>query len=92
MRFLSVLEYFMVQLCFYILVWIINEYTAFLLFVIIPPIATAILLLSLIFQLIEPAKIPSSYYKYMLATILAPVFVAIVYFSLNGMDQDWMWD
>jgi len=73
-------------------VWIINEYTAFLLFIIIPTIATAIFLLSLIFQLIEPAKIPSAYYKYMLATILAPVVVAVVYFSINGVNQEWMWE
>lgn len=92
MRFLSVPEFFMLQLCFYILVWIIHEYTAFLLFVIIPPIATAILLLSFTFQLVEPANIPKSYYLYMLATILAPVIVAAVYFGLNGFSQEWMWE
>jgi hypothetical protein len=82
----------MIQICFYILVWILNEYVAFLLFIIIPVIAIAILLLSFVFQFIEPAKIPTSYYKYMVATIIAPVFVAIIYFAINGFQQEWMFN
>ena len=90
MKSLSVLEYFMIQLCLYILVWIINEYVAFLLLMIIPAISIAILLLSLVFQLIEPAKIPNTYYKYMLATIIAPLLVAAIFFYINGFEQEWM--
>lgn len=90
MRGLSVLESFMIQLVIYILIWIVDDYVASLLLLIIPIIGTAILLLSLIFELIEPSKIPKSYYKYMLSLILAPVAVAAIYFYMNGLQLDWL--
>jgi len=90
MRGLSVLESFMVQLVIYIIIWIMNDYVASLLLIIVPVIGTAILLLSFIFELIEPSKISKSYYKYMLSLILAPVTVAVIYFYMNGFQLDWL--
>jgi len=90
MRGLSLLESFMLQLVVYILIWILNDYVASLLLLIVPVIGTAILLLSLIFELIEPSKIPKSYYKYMLTIILAPIVVAAIYFYMNGFQLDWL--
>lgn len=90
MRGLSLLESFMLQLVVYILIWILNDYVASLLLLIVPIIGTAILLLSLIFELIEPSKIPKSYYKYMLTIILAPIVVAGIYFYMNGFQLDWL--
>lgn len=92
MRGLSVLESFMVQILVYILIWILNDYVASLLLIIIPIIGIAILLLSFIFELIEPSKIPKSYYKYMITLILAPLVVAVIYFYMNGFQLDWMTD
>ncbi len=90
MKSLSVLEYFLIQLCLYVLVWIVNEYVAFLLLIIIPIISIAILLLSFVFQLVEPARIPKSYYGYMIATIIAPLIVGAIFFYINGFEQEWM--
>lgn len=90
MRGLSLLESFMLQLVIYILIWIVNDYVASMLLLIVPVIGTAILLLSLIFELIEPSKIPKSYYKYMLTIILAPIVVAVIYFYMNGFQLDWL--
>lgn len=90
MRGLSLLESFMLQLVIYILIWIVNDYVASMLLLIVPVIGAAILLLSLIFELIEPSKIPKSYYKYMLTIILAPIVVAVIYFYMNGFQLDWL--
>ena len=90
MRGLSVLESFMVQLLIYILIWILNDYVASLLLLIVPIIGIAILFLSFVFELIEPSKIPKSYYKYMLTIIFAPLVVATIYFYMNGFQLDWL--
>lgn len=90
MRGLSVLESFMVQLLIYILIWILNDYVASLLLLIVPIIGIAILFLSFVFELIEPSKIPKSYYKYMLTIIFAPLVVAVIYFYMNGFQLDWL--
>lgn len=90
MRGISVLESFMIQLVIYILIWIINDYVASLLLLIVPVIGTAVLLLSFIVELIEPSKISKSYYKYMLTLIFAPLTVAVIYFYMNGFQLDWL--
>jgi len=74
----------------YVLIWIISEYTASLLLVIIPIITIAILMLSLLFELIEPSKVPKVYYYYLLTIIIAPIIVGIFFFSINGFDMAWL--
>jgi len=90
MKFLSVSEFFIVQLILYVLIWIINDYVASMLLLIIPVIATSILILSLLFELIEPSKVPRIYYKYVLTMIFSPMLVGFLYFYINGFDLSWM--
>ena len=90
MKFLSVFEFFLVQLIIYVFIWIMNDYVASLLLLIIPIIASSILFLSFIFELIEKSKVPKIYYKYMVSMIIAPLLVGVFYFFIGGADLDWM--
>ncbi len=90
MKFLSVLEFFVAQLIIYVLVWTVNDYVASLLLLIIPVITTSILLLSFIFELIEPSKVPRIYYKYVVSMIIAPILVGVFYIYISGFDLDWI--
>jgi hypothetical protein len=64
------------QAIIYISIWLTNEYLASLVSIIIVPIIFAILLISIISELIEKSKVPKVYFHFMIISILVPIGVA----------------
>ena len=87
---LGYIEVLLIQMILYGLVYLLNPYIGFMLCLIIAVIAAALLLLSLVVELVERSKVPRAYYLYMITAIVAPL-VVLGGFSLgvNGT-FDWM--
>ncbi|MEL6124710.1 MAG: hypothetical protein AAFR14_13425 [Bacteroidota bacterium] len=72
---LGLIEYSLIQVIIYALVYLLDSYIGFLLCLICGSIGAAILVLSLVFELIDRSKVPRSYYLFMLSTVVVPILV-----------------
>src|SRR5574338_1478498 len=71
-------------------VWLWDEYVATYATIILPGVMAVILLLSLIAQWIEPARIPKWYYYIMVISILIPLVVGMFFVYIYGGNLAWM--
>ena len=78
---LGILEIILIQIIIYSSVFLVNSYVGFLLCLIIGCIAIAIMIFSLIVEVIEKSKVPKSYYRYMATACIVP-FIVILIFSI----------
>lgn len=81
-------EIFLAEAAIYLLLWLSNTYLATLLSLIFGCIAFIILLISLLVELVERSKVPSWYYSLMVASVLAPVAAALIFYLL-GNELSW---
>ena len=86
---LGLLEIFLIQVVLYAFLWVISDYTATLVTIILPFIFLFLLILALAAELIDRSKIPKWYFKFMILSILAPILTAIVFVSVLGSNFDW---
>ncbi len=83
------IEILLIEIVFYIILWLVNDYLATLLSLIFGSIFLLLLLISLIVEWIERSKVPRWYYMFMLMSTLAPIIAAIIYLSISGT-LEWM--
>lgn len=84
------IEWFLIQFVLYIGLWLISDYIATLISVIFVVIFAAILIIAAISEMIEPSKVPRSYYIFMIVSILAPLLAGILFLSIIGGDLNWL--
>lgn len=70
--------------------WLLNDYMAALLTLILGAIVLAILLIALISEWIERSKVPRRYFYIMGVSVLALICAALVYVMLSGGRLDFM--
>ncbi len=80
----------LLQAVLYSGLWLWDEYVASYFTLILPGIILAILLLSTISDFIEPSRIPGWYYWIMFVSILTPLIVGALFYSLYGGQLDWL--
>ncbi len=78
------IEILLIEIAFYIILWLMNEYLASLLSLIFGSIFLLLFLISIIVEWIEKSKVPRWYYMFMLASALAPLLAALIYLSISG--------
>jgi len=83
---IGLIEICLIQTIFYACLWFIDEYFAILMTSIMVVIIFAILVISLISELLERSKVPRSFFKIMAASVIIPLLVAIVYGSTSKID------
>lgn len=83
-------EWFLIQLVFYFVLWLISDYAATLVSLIFIFIFAAILIVALISEMIEPSRVPRSYYWFMLVSILAPILAGAIFLIIIGGDLNWL--
>lgn len=81
---LSVLEIFLLELAVWLALWLMNDYIATLLTIILGSIMVAVLLLSLISEGIERSKVPPKYFRVMAVSVVTPVIAGAIYLFLFG--------
>ena len=77
-------EIFLLETVVWLILWLLNDYMATLLTLIIGAIVLAVLLLALISEAIERSRVPRRYFYVMGLSVLAPLFAAILYQVLFG--------
>ncbi|MBV6425866.1 MAG: hypothetical protein KIPDCIKN_00352 [Haliscomenobacter sp.] len=79
MRIPNSLELFLIQTAAYLALWLVYPYLAGLLSIIFGIVFLVVLLISLVVEWIEPSKVPRAYFRWMLASTLAPGVAALAY-------------
>jgi hypothetical protein len=87
---LSVFELFLIQLVLYGLLWLWDEFIASYVCIILPAIIAVILLISWIADLIEPARIGSKYFLFMLVSVIAPVLTSAFFYIIYEGNLAWL--
>ncbi len=77
-------EIFLLETVTWLILWLLNDYMATLLTLIIGAIVLAVLLLALISEAIERSRVPRRYFYVMGLSVLAPLVAAILYQVLFG--------
>ena len=84
------IEIFLIQIIIFTAIYLANSYVGFLICLVLGCIAFALLLLSLIFELVDKSKVPKSYYIFMLNTGIAAFLVLIIFSVFVYGSFDWM--
>jgi hypothetical protein len=88
----SLIEIFLLQTIFYAILWLVNEYVASYLCLILPIVAAVVLLISWIADLIEPARIGMKYYYVMAITVITPLLVGGCFYLIYDGNLAWLRD
>jgi hypothetical protein len=86
----SLLEIFLLQTIVWLGLWLLSDYVAALLTLIVGAIVLAVLLIALISEGIERSKVPRRYFQVMGITILAILVSALLYVTLLGGRLDFL--
>ncbi|MEM1124567.1 MAG: hypothetical protein AAGJ18_29280 [Bacteroidota bacterium] len=86
---LGLLEISLIQIFIYSFLWVISEFTATLITLVLPGIFLFLLLIALVAELLDSSRTPRWYFKFMILSILLPILTAFVFVSILGADFDW---
>ena len=87
---LSLFEIFLLQTIAWLGIWLLNDYIAALLTLIIGAIVSVVLIIALIAEAIERSKVPGRYFQVMSLSILSIVASAVIYVTLLGGQLDFL--
>lgn len=87
---LRIAEIFLIQVIFYAVIWLIDEYVASYLCLILPVVIAVILALSAVVDWIEPARIGTKYYYVMMISIITPLLVAFFFYTIYEGNIAWL--
>lgn len=73
-----------VQSCVYLGLLVLDDYTGALLVLVIGGISLAVFIISILVELIEPSRVPKSYWGFMMSAWIAPVLAILVFYLLRG--------
>ena len=65
----------LIQIIIYAVIFLLDSFTGFLICLVGAFISAAILIVSLITEMVERSKVPKSYYGFMIVSILSPLIV-----------------
>ncbi len=90
MQRLRPVELFLMEIIFYTLLWLWNDYIATLLSLVFSSIAFAVLLISLVAEFLEPTKVPRWYFIFMVISIITPLLAAAYFVGIMDMQVTWL--
>ena len=80
----------MIELAAWLAFWLLNDYLATLLTLIIGGIVSAVLVIALLAEAIERSRVPRRYFWVMAVSIAAPLAAALVYAGFFGGEVEWI--
>jgi len=83
------IEIFLAQAVLYMLLWLIDEYTATLVTSVLVPVLIGILIIAFLAEVVDRSKISKRYFYIMFISILTPILVAAGYGIIIGFNYDW---
>lgn len=90
LRRLSLIEIFLIQVIFYAVIWLADEYVASYLCIILPVITAAVLLVSWIADILEPARVGRRYYQFMILSTITPLLVGLFFYIVYDGKIAWL--
>lgn len=87
---LSLFEIFLLQTVIWLGLWLLSDYVAALLTLIIGAIVLAVLAFALIAEVIERSRVPKKYFQVMALSILSMAAAAGIYLTLLGGQMDFL--
>ena len=87
---LSLLEIFLIQTVFWLCLWLLNDYLAALLTLIVGAIVFAVLIIALISEAIERSKVPRQYFQIMALSIVSMLVAGAIYVLIFGGQMDFL--
>jgi len=87
---LSLFEIFLLQTSAWLGLWLLSDYIAALLTLIIGAIVLAVLTIALIAEAIERSRVPKRYFLVMALSILSLAVAAMIYVTLFGGQLDFL--
>ncbi len=81
---LSLFEIFLLETAAWLALWLISDYMATLLTLILGAIVSAVLAIALMAEWVERSKVPRRYFEVMALSILAIVVAAGLYMAIFG--------
>jgi len=81
---LSLSEIFFLEVAVWLALWLLNDYMAALLTLIVSAIVLAVLMVALLAEAIERSKVPRWYFWLMGLSVLAPLVSALCYALIFG--------
>ncbi len=84
------LELGMMQAIIYILVWFWDQYIASFVTIVFPGLFSAVLLVSIIAEWIEPSKVPRAYFLHLILAICIPLVIGGFFYFIYEGSFDWM--
>ena len=84
MRQIRAIEVLLIEVIFYLGLWLLNDYVAMYLSMIFGSICFFILLFTGIAELLERSKVSRKYFWFMAMSALAPAVAAAIFFLLGG--------
>lgn len=87
---LSLFEIFLLETIGWLALWLISDYVAALLTLIVGAIVSAVLAIALIAELIERSRVPKKYFQVMALSILSLFLAAAIYGLLLGGRMDFL--
>ena len=83
------IEAVLIQVVFYLLLWFLNDYLAFVLSMILGGIAFFLYVVAKIVELVDRSRVPKVYYRFMVVCFLVPLVAGMIgLFLRNG--PSWM--
>ena len=83
-------EVLLLQFIVYFALWLIDDYIAMLLSLILGGVCLAIWILSWIVEWISPSRVPKAYFSWLLASALAPFLSLLTYLLVFDGQLNWM--
>ncbi len=77
-----IIEIVLVEVCLYLLLWLWNEQIALILSTIITGVSLIVLVVSTIVELVEPSKVPKSFFIFMIISVFVPLLTGGGYYLL----------
>lgn len=81
---LTVFEVFLLEFAVWLALWLLNDYMATLLTLIIVAIVSSVLIIAMISEWIERSKVTRYYFQVMAVSIAAPLVAGVLYVVLFG--------
>lgn len=87
---MSLLEIFLLETVVWLGLWLLNDYVASLLTLILGAIVSAVLIIALLSEAIERSKVPKQYFQIMAISVLCMIVAAGIYLTLFGGSLDFL--
>ena len=86
----SLFEIFLVQIALYSGLWLIDEYVASYMCIVIPIITLVLLTVAGLAELFERSRVPRKYFGFMAISVLAPILVGITFYIIYDGKLEWL--